>query len=97
MSYSVLRNEGRHWRFVIKSAIQKEVRLKRKPFKRFRDNRRLIPRHFKSSIRINDYKMSRLISFLELTSAQRNNLTAVLFDVPFLVQCRMTHVVANPL
>ena len=40
MSYSVLRNGGtcRHWRFVLRNAIQQEVRVKRKQFKRFRDN-----------------------------------------------------------
>ena len=56
MSYSILRNEGRHWRSVLRSAIQKEVGVKRKRFKRFGDNRKSIPRRFKTSIRKIDYK-----------------------------------------
>ena len=35
------------------------------------------------AVRKIDYKKSRLISFLELTSFQRSNLTAVLYAVPF--------------
>ena len=83
MSYSVLRNGGRHWRFVLRSAIQQEVRVKRKPFKHFRHNRKSIPRRSLTSIRKNDNKKSRLISFLALNSVQRSNLTAALFTVPF--------------
>ena len=83
MSCSVLRNEGRHWHFVLRSPIEKELRVKREPFKRFRDHRKSIPRRFKTSIRKNHYKKSRLISFLELTSVRRSDLTAALFTVPF--------------
>ena len=83
MSYSVLQNGGRHWSFVLRSAIQKEVHVKRKPFKRFHDNQKSIPQSFKISRRKTDYKKSRLISFLGLTRVQKSDLTAVLFAVPF--------------
>ena len=68
MSYSVLRNEGGHWRFILKSTIEKEVRVinvsrlngSATIKNRFRDV-------LKTNIRKNDYKKSRLLSLLELT------------------------------
>ena len=71
------------WRFILRSTIQTEVQAIRKPFEQFRDNRKSIPQHFKSSIRKNDYKKSRLISFLKLTTVQRSDLTVVFYAVPF--------------
>ena len=66
-----------------KECYKNEVRVKRKQFKRFHDNRKSILRRFLTSIRNNDYKTSRLISFLEFTSVQGRYLTAVLVAVPF--------------
>ena len=135
MSYSVLPNGGRHWRFVLRRAIQQEVRVKRKPFKRFHDNRKSIPQRFKTSIRkmvtksTGWYRLSFKIvlrngnsrvvlrftrwkvgiwSFV-LRSALQTEIRVkhkpfegaiwqlYCTPLPFLVQCRWTHVVGNSL
>ena len=52
------------WSFISRRATQMKVRVKRKPFKRFHDNRKSIPQHFQNSLRKNDYKVQVDIIFL---------------------------------